>query len=102
MDIKFSTGKHTLTIFLCGELDEHAANRARNKIDDAIFQPGITTVVFDMQHLSFMDSTGIGVLIGRYKKLKARGIPVCVKNTSAQIDKIFNMAGLYTIMPKVE
>ena len=102
MDIKFSTNKHTLTIYLCGELDEYTANRARDKIDDAICQPGITTVVFDMQRLSFMDSTGIGVLIGRYKKLKARSVPLYVKNTSIQIDKIFNMAGLYTIMPKVE
>ena len=102
MDIKFSTGRHTLTIFLCGELDEYSANRARDKIDDAICQPGITTVVFDLINLTFMDSTGIGVLIGRYKNLKERGIPVCVKNTSAQIDKIFNMAGLYAIMPKVE
>ena len=102
MDVKFSTGRHTLTVFLCGELDEYTADKTRDKIDDAICQPGITTVVFDLSNLCFMDSTGIGVLIGRYKKLKARGIPVCVKNVSCQIDKIFKMAGLYTIMPKVE
>ncbi|MBQ9715484.1 MAG: anti-sigma factor antagonist [Clostridia bacterium] len=102
MDIKFSTGRHTLTIYLCGELDEYVADNARQKIDDAICQPGITTVVFDLSNLSFMDSTGIGVLIGRYKKLKARGVPVCVKNVSEPADKIFKMAGLYTIMPKVK
>ena len=102
MDVKFATGKHTLTIFLCGELDEYAADMVRQRIDDAICSPGISTVVFDLGNLVFMDSTGIGVLIGRYKKLKARGVPVCVKNVSAPIDKIFKMAGLYTIMPKVK
>lgn len=102
MEVKFATGRHTLTIFLCGELDEYTAENTRQKIDDAICSPGISTVVFDLSNLCFMDSTGIGVLIGRYKKLKARGIPVCVKNVPAPIEKIFKMAGLYTIMPKVK
>ena len=55
-----------------------------------------------MSGLTFMDSTGIGVLIGRYKRLKARNIVLCVRNPSSAADRIFKMAGLYEIMPKVK
>jgi len=102
VEVNFITGKHTLTIFLNGELDEYTADLTRQKMDDAISSPGISTVIIDLTNLSFMDSTGIGVLIGRYKKLKARGIPVCVRNPNSTIEKIFKMAGLYTIMPKIK
>ena len=89
MDIKFSTGRHTLTIYLCGELDEYVADNARQKIDDAICQPGITTVVFDLSNLSFMDSTGIGILLGRYKKMKLHNIPIFICNPSTHAERIF-------------
>ena len=61
----------------------------------------IKKVIFDLSGLSFMDSTGIGVLIGRYKKMKERQIPIYISNPSVQVDKIFNMSALYDIMPKV-
>ena len=102
MKIDIQYGKHTLNIFLSGELDECTAEYARKQMDDAISQPGITNVIFDLSNLTFMDSTGIGVLIGRYKRLKARNIAIFVKNPSSSIDKILNMAGLYEIMPKVK
>lgn len=102
MKISIQYGKHTLTVFLNGELDECTAEYARTEIDEAVSQPGITNVIFDLSNLTFMDSTGIGVLIGRYKRLKARSISIFVKNPSASIDKIFKMAGLYEIMPKVK
>lgn len=102
MQIKIQHGKHTLTIFLQGELDECTADAARERIDDAVSQPGITSVVFDLSGLTFMDSTGIGVLIGRYKRLKARDIALFVRDPSQAADKIFKMAGLYEIMPKVK
>ena len=100
MQIRIQHGKHTLTIYLQGELDECTAEAARAKIDDATSQPGISGVIFDLSGLTFMDSTGIGVLIGRYKRLKARNIVLCVRDPSAAADKIFKMAGLYEIMPK--
>ena len=49
-----------------------------------------------------MDSTGIGVLMGRYKKMKQRGIPIFIANPSVQADKIFRMTALYEVMPKVK
>jgi len=49
-----------------------------------------------------MDSTGIGVLMGRYKKMKAKNVPIFIANPSAQADKIFKMTALYDVMPLVK
>ena len=88
MQIKSRVHNGTLYVLLCGELDEHSAAYTR-----------ITLV--DLSELAFMDSTGIGVLIGRYKKMKDRQIPIFIANPSAHAEKIFKMTGLYEIMPKI-
>ena len=54
-----------------------------------------------MSELTFMDSTGVGVLIGRYKKLATKSLPIYISNPSNVAEKIFNMSGLYDIMPKI-
>ncbi len=93
--------KDTLYISISGELDEHTANYARSAMDGQMEQEGFSLVIIDLSELDFMDSTGIGVLIGRYKKMKERQIPIYISNPSVQVDKIFNMSALYDIMPKV-
>jgi stage II sporulation protein AA (anti-sigma F factor antagonist) len=62
---------------------------------------GIKKVVFNLSELTFMDSTGIGVFIGRYKKFKSKNIAVFVENPSRTVDKILQISGLYKIMPAV-
>ena len=57
--------------------------------------------VFDLGGISFMDSTGIGFLIGRYKKFRRYGIPVYVTNPSLSTDRILQMSGVYTLIPKI-
>ena len=75
MKLKSRIYNGTLYVLLCGELD--------------------------LSELEFMDSTGIGVLIGRYKKMKDRSIPIYICNPSSHAEKIFKMTGLYEIMPKI-
>ena len=91
----------TLYIGLSGELDEHASHYTRQTLDTLTASDDFSRVVIDMSELSFMDSTGIGVLIGRFKKLSSRGLPVFIANPSTQADKIIRMTGLYDIMPKI-
>ena len=77
MKIKYNLDKNTLFIHLIGELDECTASKVRDAIDSLIESVnGVIKVVFNLSNLSFMDSTGIGMLIGRYKKLKARMIGI--------------------------
>lgn len=92
----------TLYINLAGELDEHSAGYARDTMDALMAECGFSQIVVDLSALEFMDSTGIGVMIGRYKKMKGRGVPIFVANPNKQIDRIFMMTALYDVMPKID
>ncbi len=92
----------TLYVGLCGELDERSAVYVRNKLDETFAASNMRKVVIEMSELKFMDSTGIGVLLGRYKKLSAAGVPIYIANPTKTIDKILTLSGLYGIMPKIE
>lgn len=92
----------TLYVGLSGELDEGSATLVRSELDEAISIGEIRKVVIEMSELKFMDSTGIGVLLGRYKKLSAVGVPIFIANPSKTIDKILTLSGVYGIMPKIE
>jgi stage II sporulation protein AA (anti-sigma F factor antagonist) len=91
----------TLYIVLSGELDEHSAQSVRISLDELFDESKFNQVIIDLSELDFMDSTGIGVLLGRYKKLKAKNTPIFICNPSSHAEKIFKMTGLYEIMPKI-
>ena len=86
---------------LSGELDVHSAINTRITLDEIFSSKGFTQIIIDLSELDFMDSTGIGVLIGRYKKMKDKNIPIYICNPSNHAEKIFKMTGLYEIMPKI-
>lgn len=90
-----------LLVRLDGELDHHSAVEVRTQIDQLIDKyPKAQMLRFDVSGLTFMDSSGIGVVIGRYKRMAGRGGAVCVQGASGRVDKIFQMAGLYQIIKK--
>ncbi len=102
MQINANYQNNILYLRLSGELDEHSATTFRceaDKLVDAYM--GSKSVVFDLRDVSFMDATGIGFLIGRYKKLRRLGVEVFVTNPSQSTDKILSMGGVYTLMPKI-
>ncbi len=101
MYIKSKIYKNTLYVVLCGELDEHSATHARVTLDEIFSNGGFSQIIIDLSELDFMDSTGIGVLIGRYKKMKIKNVPIFICNPSKHVEKIFKMTGLYDIMPKI-
>ncbi len=87
---------------LSGEIDEHNAASVRASADRLADDYAVSEkAVFDLKEVSFMDSTGIGFLIGRYKKFRRYGIPVYLTNPSGSTDKILQMSGVYTLMPKI-
>ena len=102
MQIKTKVHNNSLYVLLVGELDEANAPYVRTHLDQAIeYEKRYNKVIIDLSQLEFMDSTGIGVMLGRYKKLQSRNIPIYIINPSRQAEKIFKMAGLYDIMPKI-
>ena len=90
-----------LTVTLEGELDENSARETRTYLDDAIANGGFQKMLLDFEKVDFMDSTGIGVLLGRYKSLRAAGVELCVTKVNPQIDKVFRISGLYQIIKAV-
>ena len=91
-----------LHIVLDGEMDEYSASSARRETDRLIdLSPPLEKAYIDLERVTFMDSTGIGFLIGRYKKLQRLGIDVYLKNPNRATDKVLSLGGIYTLIPKV-
>lgn len=85
------------------EVDHHKARHISMELDHLIESAGIRNIIFDMKRTTFMDSSGIGIIIGRSRKLKYYdGGSVKVKNMSERIDLIFRSAGLYSIVEREE
>jgi len=85
-----------------GELDVRSAPETRHYLDKLIDKGNFRELILDFRKVDFMDSTGIGVLLGRYKLLQKRGIPLSVSHLNDQIDKVFRVSGLYQIIKAVE
>lgn len=101
MQIKHRIYNKILYVVLNGELDEHTAKFTTLSLDTLFDRESFNQVVIDLSELNFMDSTGIGVLIGRYKRLKEKSIGIFITNPSYHAEKIFKLTGLYDIMPKI-
>lgn len=98
MFLKFNKVDDKLVVTLVGELDHHSAEEVRVKIDDRIERDNIKKVIMDFKEVTFMDSSGIGVVIGRLKKIKNRDGKVCITNVNKRVDKVFTLSGLYKII----
>ena len=85
---------------LCGELDHHSAEQARNMLDTMLHDITIRDLTLDLSGVTFMDSAGLGVILGRYRILSLRGGKLTVCGMSSAIDRIFLMSGLYAIVDR--
>lgn len=91
-----------LTLKITEEIDEHTTEKLRRKIDNEITRFLPRKVIFDFSHVSFMDSAGIGMLLGRYKVIKMLGGQLELLNVNKQIEKIFEISGILKIIPLVK
>lgn len=99
--LDYERRRHTLIVRLQDELDHRAAEKMRGELDDLLRDGSIHQLVLDLKRLSFMDSSGIGFIIGRYKLMAGRGGSVAVKNADRRMDRIFQMAGLYELVERL-
>lgn len=97
MEKKFE--RQTMLLFLDGELDLNNVPSLRNAIDTDIDKKGIKTVIINMENVRFIDSSGLGMILGRYKKLLTMGGKLKIVNAPPHIYKIMEMAGLPKIIP---
>ena len=87
-----------MTVILDGEIDHHSAVSVRSEIDAKIYELRPTQLVLDLSHINFMDSSGLGLVMGRYALAKKLGAEFRVINPTERALKIFELAGLGRII----
>ena len=90
--------KTLLVEILSRELDHHVARDVKSEIDEILMKKQIDYIIFDFQYVNFMDSSGIGVIIGRYKKIVSHGGKIAVINMNDRLKKIFNLSRMSNIL----
>ncbi|MBP3707766.1 MAG: anti-sigma factor antagonist [Clostridia bacterium] len=102
MNSVFLEKDKTLLVEITEEIDHHTTDKIRRKIDDDITRYMPRKVIFDFDKVSFMDSAGIGMIIGRYKMVNMLGGITQMKNVKKSIRKIFEMSGVVKIIPIID
>lgn len=92
--MQYQVQENCLTIFLPKEVDHHNAEEIRRSTDVVIDKNHIKYIIFDFLETKFMDSSGIGVIMGRYKNIKLIGGEVWAVHTNTRMKKILKMSGV--------
>lgn len=98
MYLKFQKENKKLIVYMMGELDHHSAEEVRSKIDDRLDRDEVEMLIMDFTNVTFMDSSGIGVVIGRYKKLSLKKGEVCITNVNNSVKRVFDLSGMFKII----
>lgn len=99
MRLVFKKVKSTLVVTMEGELDHHNAVTVREDIDRRFISSGAKNLVFNLEKLQFMDSSGLGILIGRYKTVSAIGGKTIIVAPTPQAKRLIGLAGIHKIIP---
>ena len=90
--------REATTVVIAGELDHFAAPQIRHMLDELLLDPTVMHLVLDLENLTFMDSSGIGVLLGRLRMLQERGGTLSVMNMQPSVEKLFRLSGLHRVI----
>ncbi len=93
-DCKIKETKDGFVAYLRGELDHHIARELCCALDELIYAHRVKEVVFDLSELHFMDSAGIGLILGRHTKIAQLGGTLTLQNPNPQMEKLLNLAGI--------
>lgn len=87
-----------LIVYFSGEIDHCYAEKTRSEMEHLLDDRKIRLLTMDFTHVSFMDSSGVGMIIGRYKTMLERGGRVCAQGLQPHVMRLFRMAGLHRII----
>ena len=102
MNIKGSKKGQVLVVQVTGELDHHTAPEFIRLVESKLKDAEITVLELDCKGLSFMDSSGIGAMLGRSKTMKRKNGKMRIKNLRPNVKKIFEMSGLFSVIEYVK
>ncbi|NLB53439.1 MAG: anti-sigma F factor antagonist [Syntrophomonadaceae bacterium] len=99
MDIELKLIRNTLIIRLKGEFDMLKAEKIRRQIDERLQDDQVRNLVFNLEKVSFVDSSGLGVIIGRYKKVKEKDGNMYIVGAQPVVKKILVLSGINKLVP---
>ena len=99
MESKFYKEDKLLVFKITDEIDDHSVQMIRRKADYEMERYMPRKVIFDFDSVTFMDSAGIGFLIGRYKFANMIGAKLEISNLTQSVKKIFEMSGILKLIP---
>jgi len=102
MNIEYLKETRTLILKIDGEIDHHSCEKIKKETDYEIQKRAPRKLIFDMKHVSFMDSSGIGLIIGRYKYLLRIGGETEIIHANKEVKRILDMSGIFKIIPIYE
>lgn len=94
----FEVKEDVLIVRLSGELDHHEAEKLRSKWQNILYENPVKHVIVNLKQVTFMDSSGIGVILGRYKEVVQLGGKMIVCSVTPSIKRLFEMSGLFKIV----
>jgi stage II sporulation protein AA (anti-sigma F factor antagonist) len=98
LQIEFEQGRRVLIVRLKGELDHHSADAVKARMEEAISKDEIRHIILSLKDLTFMDSSGLGVILGRYKQISGKGGKMVVCEVSPSVYRLFQLSGLFKII----
>ena len=96
--MEYERRKDTVIARVTGELDHCSAPAVRRELDRLIGDPSVRRLVLDLSGMTFMDSSCIGVILGRYREMRARGGRVAVRSMNPHVEKIFFLSGMNQVI----
>ena len=98
MNSRYSVYRDSLVVHLDKELDHHQAEIIRNDTKEYIEYCQIKNIIFDFCNTTFMDSSGIGMIMGRHKLIKPLGGKIILTGVKDNVERIINVSGLYKLL----
>lgn len=98
METRLEYNNDAMIVRLNGELDQHYASALRSEIDKNVTQRGVHRIIFDFSRVGFMDSSGIGVIMGRYRLMQSIGGSVSAFGISHRLGRLIEMSGIKRII----
>ena len=93
---------NTLVVKFAGDIDNLVCPSYKNKLETVIEENKYQRVIMDFTNVTFIDSSGIGLILGRYNQLKKHKGNLYMSGVNKQTEKLFNIAGLWTILEKYD
>jgi len=90
--------QNTLIVRLSGDLDLAITDNLRSSLDEAIDKQSVSNLIFNLSQVTFIDSSALGVLLGRYKRISRRGGRVCIVGLQPQVRRILELSGVFQVM----